>query len=146
MSQTILIDGWRIFMRRSALDLSDKLMEAGDSSGADQAELALARAFVLAKHGHAAKARRIIDRLPSRTHESLRVKCDRILVDAHVRVYEDRPLSSEDAGQLDWALRTLDGNDHVGQALALNQLCIFALHMGNGGAGRRRGRTGDRSW
>ncbi|MEH6728772.1 MAG: LuxR C-terminal-related transcriptional regulator, partial [Hyphomicrobiales bacterium] len=52
------------------------------------------------------------------------------LVDAHVRVYEDRVLDKADSARLTGLLSTLPADDLIGQALAFNHLSTAALHRG----------------
>ncbi len=128
-------EGWRVFMRGAERDLSESLIKAPQYSENGSCSLQLARAFVLAKHGRTTEARREIEAVQqiigNSPDASGRARADLILVDAHVRVYEDRPSSESDGKNLKWALDVLEPDDQVGQGLALNQLCIFSLHMGN---------------
>lgn len=133
--QRVETDGWRVFMRGSQKALSEVLIHS--HQGSERVSLAsqLARAFVLAKHGQTAAARQEIESVrqavASYSANSDKARADLIIVDAHVRVYEDRPLSESDGKNLQWALDVLEQDDQVGQGLALNQLCIFSMHMGN---------------
>lgn len=131
----LAFDGWRMFMRGAERGLSEVLINSPQNSENGSCTRQLARAFVLAKHGRTAMARQeieavrqVIDNLPD---ASERTRADLILVDAHVRVYEDRPMSESDGENLKWALDAFESDDRVGQGLALNQLCIFSMHMGN---------------
>jgi ATP/maltotriose-dependent transcriptional regulator MalT len=123
--------GWRGFLKVPAAEWSDQLAGIETSELAGATDLILARAFVLAKCGRSRDARAIIDQLvatssgPHNPHAP-----DIVLVDAHVRAYEDRALSNEDVEKLHQALDALPDNDPIGQALALNQLCTSFLHAG----------------
>lgn len=89
---------------------------------------------MLAKHGRTGEARREIDEVKAAMagdgSPDPMLECDLVLVDAHTRVYEDRPLASTDARRLLQVLETLPNTDPIGQALALNHLCGFSLHRG----------------
>lgn len=130
---------WRVFMRECAADLGRELVRRGPRAGRQTDRRRLARAFVLAKHGRTAEAREQVDAVAGRLGEPARsgrardlgLRADLVLVDAHVRVYEDRPSSPCDVEQLSWVLDALPAHDSIGQALALNQLCIHALHVGH---------------
>lgn len=131
----IAADGWRTFMRGAQKALTEALIDAPQRSESGSFAPRLARAFVLAKHGRTAAARQEVEAvrhiIDSQSATSDTARADLILVDAHVRVYEDRPLLETDGRNLRWALDVLDQDDQVGQGLALNQLCIFSMHMGN---------------
>ena len=55
---------------------------------------------------------------------------DIVLVDTHIRVYEDRPLNDAASKRLTQLLLTLPSDDRIGQALAFNHLSTAALHRG----------------
>ena len=91
------------------------------------------RAFVLAKHGRINAARQQLDTVcdyrkaigasyPDAEHD---------LVDTHVRVYAGQTLGEQTRAQMQQALRGAAPGDFIGQALALNMLCIQALHQGH---------------
>ncbi len=123
---------WRSFMRGA--DGSDK-KSLNAPSLTKRSRMQLARAFVLAKHGKTSEARRELEGLRTafaeRPAPSQQFQAELILVDAHVRSYEDRIFSDRDAVQLNWALDVCDRHDFIGQGLALNQLCILSMHTGN---------------
>ena len=56
---------------------------------------------------------------------------DRLLVDTHVAVYEDKAFSAQDAYRLRKLLQALPQSDLIGQALACNHLSTIALHLGD---------------
>ena len=56
---------------------------------------------------------------------------DRLLVDTHIAVYEDKSFSAQDAYRLRQLLQTLPQSDLIGQALACNHLSTIALHLGD---------------
>lgn len=127
--------GWRVFMRNTAGNLSGKLMAELDAARPDDPIFKLTRAFVLAKHGRTREARKeldmVRDSIACESREIGDVLPEFALVDAHVRVYEDRPSSHKDAQDLHSALERMGGDDQIGQGLALNQLCIYYLHKGH---------------
>lgn len=133
--ERIAAEGWRVFMRGAQKSLSEALIHSHQESENGSFNSRLARAFVLAKHGRTTEARQEIEAvrqvIASQSANSEKPRADLILVDAHVRVYEDRPLLETDGKDLQWALDVLEPDDQVGQGLALNQLCIFSMHMGN---------------
>ena len=122
-------------MCRSSHEHARALIGEATSSDPGSDGDGLARAFVLAKHGHIAEARaqtdRVWDRAAAVHPRNTRLYDELILVDAHVRAYEDRPSSPEDAKRLRGVLDSLPADDLLGQGLALNQLCIHAFHIGH---------------
>ncbi len=132
---------WRVFMRECAAELGRELVCKTPAPARQTDRRRLARAFVLAKHGRTEEARQQIDAVASRLavpargrparEQDLGLRADFVLVDAHVRVYEDRHSTPCDVERLRWVLDALPADDSIGQALALNQLCIHALHMGH---------------
>lgn len=126
---------WRVFMRGpSDYDLEEMtaLPSPGKGEGPDRH---MARAFFLAKHGRTLQARAEMDAARDAVSGQGEIpdhlQADLVMVDAHVRVYEDRSISDEGATKLKWALDVCDPHDFIGQGLALNQLCIFSMHHGN---------------
>ena len=73
------------------------------------------------------------ERVQNRSERSQETDVDNefILVDGHVRVYEDQPFVQGTRELLNRVLESSRPNDPVGQALALNLLCVHALHMGH---------------
>jgi LuxR family maltose regulon positive regulatory protein len=128
-------NGWRAFMRghdgigRHVGPEDDKVSPADRSRGG------LTRAFALAKHGKADEARKELEiarsAMLSQRDVSDCQKAEMVLVDAHVRSYEDRPVSKDDVKKLKWVLEVCDRHDFIGLGLALNQLCIASMHSGN---------------
>lgn len=108
---------------------------ANNATKVDSSRGGLARAFAMAKHGKTGEARKELEAaratLLSEEDVSDRHKAEVILVDAHVRTYEDRPVSEGDVATLKWALEACDRHDFIGLGLALNQLCILSMHTGN---------------
>lgn len=94
----------------------------------------LASAFLLAKMGDPSGARKLLDFLKIAVGEcsfkDTSISTDFVLVDAHVRVYEDRSFSKTDSRQLTSLLSTLPADDLIGQALTFNHLSTAALHRG----------------
>lgn len=127
--------GWRFFMQHSELDAANALMGLEAQIESLSSKLALARAFVLAKHGRVGDARAIVDHIDRQCSAGdIRddgITRDLVLVDTHVRIYEDRPLTSETGEKLSGVLDQLPPRDLIGQALALNLMCITSLHTGN---------------
>ena len=99
-----------------------------------QSRTQLARAFALAKHGRIFDARKELNAVRQTFAmdgtSTDQQRADLILVDAHVRTYEDG-LIIDDAAKLKWVLTVCDSHDFIGQGLALNQLCILSMHEGN---------------
>lgn len=94
----------------------------------------LAAAFLLAKMGDPIGARERLGSLEKKLAKDIlndaSLKCEILLVDAHIRVYEDRALTKSDSTQLSQLLSMLPAEDRVGQALAFNHLSTAALHRG----------------
>jgi LuxR family maltose regulon positive regulatory protein len=124
---------WRSFMRGP--DGLDAGHPTDAVSVASPSLVHLARAFTFAKHGKTGEARMELEAaraaLAAEGGGSDHQRADLILVDAHVRSYEDRPITDGDATRLNWALEVCDRHDFIGQGLALNQLCILSMHSGN---------------
>ena len=124
---------WRSYMRAPNMPGLDAI--ATDQPGDDVSPQAmLASAFVLAKIGDPTGAREQLRHMTSATDETDPAvgthAADLLLVDAHVRVYEDRALTEEDSARLKRLLSTLPASDQVGQALTFNHLSTAALHRG----------------
>ena len=125
--------GWRALMR---LPVELDVAKADWSSDRieENPELALAHAFQLAKVGDPSRSRNLLNRFRSLIEEGrLRgsgLESDFILVDTHVRVYEDRLDAEADTGQLNHLLLQLPPDDRIGQALTLNHLSSLALRLG----------------
>jgi LuxR family maltose regulon positive regulatory protein len=96
---------------------------------------ALANAFYKAKMGEPAVARFELNRcdglLSDRLSQNGDLALERLLVDTHVSVYEDKSFQTSDAFALRRALNDLPQDDLMGQALACNHLCTMALHLGD---------------
>ncbi len=126
---------WRSFMRGG--DDFDALVRPANNSlsFAGRSREGLARAFSLAKHGKTGEAREELKAaqvdMASEGDVSDRQQAELILVDAHVRSYEDRPVSEDELSKLKWVLEVCDRHDFIGWGLALNQLCILSMHNGN---------------
>ena len=111
LSHIVQSGGWRVFLRGAEPELSSMLLTAKEPSDRDDPVLTLAKAFVQAKHGRPEAARHALDSAKSALNErgerSVAVLCDLALVDAHVRVYEDRPIRPKEAKRLQWVLEAL---------------------------------------
>ena len=122
-------------MCRSSSELVEALIDQPTLGVLGSNRTRLTRAFVLAKHGHITDARAEIDQVRLRVAVEgpgdASLYNELVLVEAHVRAYEDRPSSPEDAARLGRVLEAVPPDDRLGQGLALNQLCIYALHMGH---------------
>jgi len=124
---------WRTYMRGPAtLGVDEVAADAARVGEFPQA--ALASAFLLAKIGDPIGARERLRKLKAATDENnskvAPLAADILLVDAHVRVYEDHALTEVDSSRLTRLLSTLPANDLVGQALTFNHLSTAALHRG----------------
>ncbi len=126
---------WRDFLKGSNPALADKLTGPVTGSDPRDEDHRLARIFVLAKHGRNKDARLGLEDMRAHFRDAslgnTRLGREFRLVEAHVRVYEDRPSTAADAQELRHVLDTLPREDLIGQALAFNLLCIHALHSGN---------------
>ena len=124
---------WRTYMRAPATLVTDKFVF--DLARIEEfPQATLASAFLLAKIGDPIGARERLNILEVATDKNASsaelLAPDILLVDAHVRVYEDRALTEEDSTRLTQLLSTLPANDLVGQALTFNHLSTAALHRG----------------
>jgi len=124
---------WRTFMRGPESVLAGQLVGLECLTASDDRAVALARAFVLAKHGQASEARKQLETIRKDQYAAGCADSDSqfTLVDGHVRVYEDQPFVKGTKELLNRILESSRPDDLVGQALALNLLCIHALHMGH---------------
>ena len=127
------VNDWRSYMKAPATLVTDKA--AVDTARIGEfPQAALASAFLLAKIGDPIGARERLNILEVATDKNALsvdfLAPDILLVDAHVRVYEDRALTEEDSTRLTQLLSTLPANDLVGQALTFNHLSTAALHRG----------------
>lgn len=125
--------GWRVYMSApTTRGLGNAVKDADHVLKFPQA--ALASAFLLAKMGQPIAAREQLDFWDSVVTEDTPTRAilesDFILVDSHVRVYEDRALSEADSTRLTVLLSALPNDDLIGQALAFNHLSTAALHRG----------------
>jgi LuxR family maltose regulon positive regulatory protein len=124
---------WRNYMRAPAMLVTDEAAADPIRIGKFPKE-ALASAFLLAKMGDPIGARELLKNLQLASDENAStvdlLAADVLLVDAHVRVYEDRALTENDSVRLTQLLSTLPANDLVGQALTFNHLSTAALHRG----------------
>ena len=111
---------WRNYMRAPAMLVTDEAAADPIRIGKFPKE-ALASAFLLAKIGDPIGARELLKNLQVASDENAStvdlLAADVLLVDAHVRVYEDRALTEDDSVRLTQLLSTLPANDLVGQAL-----------------------------
>lgn len=124
---------WRAHMREPTTLIFET--DTSDQTGIRSfPKKALANAFLLAKIGDLNRARDILKTLKAAVeNDGLSADlplADILLVDAHVRVYEDHALTEEDSIQLKQLLSTLPANDLIGQALTFNHLSTAALHRG----------------
>jgi LuxR family maltose regulon positive regulatory protein len=124
---------WRNYMRAPAMLVTDEAAADPIRIGKFPKE-ALASAFLLAKIGDPIGARELLKNLQVASDENAStvdlLAADVLLVDAHVRVYEDRALTKDDSVRLTQLLSTLPAKDLVGQALTFNHLSTAALHRG----------------
>jgi ATP/maltotriose-dependent transcriptional regulator MalT len=127
------VSDWRIYMRVPATLGAGKIAFEPNRVG-ELPEAVLASAFLLAKIGDPNGARERLNSLQmmigSDSSDVASLAGDILLVDAHVKVYEDRALTKEDSAQLAQLLLTLPANDLVGQAMTFNHLSTAALHRG----------------
>lgn len=124
---------WRTYMKAPATLVKDKFAVDPARIG-EFPQAALASVFLLAKIGDPIGARERLKILQEASDKKASnvasLAADILLVDAHVRVYEDRALTEEDSARLTQLLSTLPANDLVGQALTFNHLSTAALHRG----------------
>lgn len=123
--------GWRLFMKAPTSHRCRINTKSG-SQIRRYPRTAMAEAFLLAKIGNPKGARdrlEALQRLVSASDDAS-LAADIVLVDTHIRVYEDRPLNVAASRRLTQLLLTLPADDLVGQALAFNHLSTAALHRG----------------
>ncbi|WP_257098930.1 response regulator transcription factor [Pseudovibrio flavus] len=92
-------------------------------------------AFMLAKTGRSGEARTLMSMLGGRHATQLSVcmkkTAEFILVDIHVKAYESKAFDQTDKQLILNALRSIDADDCIGQALANNHLSTIEFHLGN---------------
>ena len=129
------LGGWRHYMRDSST--APEMMRAAPSDALvrKHPRAALANAFYKAKMGEPATARFELNRWDGLLEDQLsqdgNLALERLLVDAHVSVYEDKSFQTSDAFALRRALNAIPDDDLMAQALACNHLCTVALHLGD---------------
>ena len=101
----------------------------------DHPATCLGIAFYLAKRGETATSRTLIDRFVAagrrgRIPGFRQIEADLVLVDIHIKIYEDRPMGQAEEVLLMETLEHLPASDQLGRALAMNHLCTVALHLG----------------
>jgi LuxR family maltose regulon positive regulatory protein len=125
--------GWRVYMK-APVELVHGSASTIPSHARKYPRATLATAFLLAKMGDAMGARKrlnLLDPSADRTmHRDTLFASDLVLVDTHVKVYEDRALTEGDSIRLTQLLSTLPADDFLGQALTFNHLSTAALHRG----------------
>lgn len=123
--------GWRLFMKAPTSHQCG-INSKSTSQTQKYPRTALAEAFLLAKIGDPMGARDRLEALQPLVspHDDALLDADIVLVDTHIRVYEDRALSEADSKRLTQLLLTLPAEDLIGQALAFNHLSTAALHRG----------------
>ena len=125
--------GWRIYMK-APVALVHGSASTVPAHVRKYPRAALATAFLLAKMGDAIGARERLNLLESTADETMHrdtsFASDLVLVDTHVKVYEDRALTEADSMRLTQLLSTLPADDMLGQALTFNHLSTAALHRG----------------
>ena len=124
---------WRTYMRAPTWLVADTAATTPNRPETS-AQASLASAFLLAKIGDPIGARETLKSLQLARDENAPgvalLASDVLLVDAHIRVYEDRALTEDDSARLTQLLSTLPAQDLVGQALTFNHLSTAALHRG----------------
>ncbi len=126
---------WRVAMQRSGSRGNARDGAAWSNPDGGRIDGGLALAFTLAKHGRVAEAREVFGRVQTgfenQADQPEKRRAEFVLVDAHIRAYEGRPLSSADIDNLKRTLDVTDRQDYIGQGLALNQLCLAYVHSGH---------------
>ncbi|MFT5048388.1 MAG: LuxR family maltose regulon positive regulatory protein [Porticoccaceae bacterium] len=125
--------GWRVYIKAPVALISGSAATV-PSQARKYPRATIATAFLLAKMGDAIGARKRLNLLQpngdGRMHRDNSIAADLILVDTHVKVYEDRALTEADSMRLTQLLSTLPADDLLGQALTFNHLSTAALHRG----------------
>ncbi|MDH3663742.1 MAG: hypothetical protein OEU92_27635, partial [Alphaproteobacteria bacterium] len=124
--------GWRMFMREATEPLDrGELIRDGETIAAFP-NTVLGRAFLMAKCGHVAAAKRQLEAFREVVQDDIppALANDFVLVETHVRVYADEALGPEQERRLLTVLEALPDEDAIGQALANNHLSTAALHRG----------------
>ena len=124
--------GWRMFMREATepADAVDLIYDNETITAFPNT--VLGRAFLMAKCGHVAAAKRQLEAFRNTIQSDMppALANDFVLVETHVRVYADEALDHEQERRLLAVLDVLPDEDVIGQALANNHLSTAALHRG----------------
>ncbi len=123
---------WRSFMREATepVDTVEPIQDGKTIAAFPGA--VLGHAFLLAKCGHVAAAKRQLETFRDTIQDDMSPALgnDFVLVETHVRVYADEALGPEQEQRLLAVLDALPNEDAIGQALANNHLSTAALHRG----------------
>ncbi len=124
--------GWRLFMREAthSAEEIEPIFERERIAAFPRS--VLARAFLLAKCGEVATAKRQLNAFEETlmSRMSAAIAADFLLVETHLRVYADEALDLSLERRLLAVLQTLPLEDAIGHALAHNHLSTVALHRG----------------
>ncbi len=125
-------DGWRVYMREATEPVDAVEPICGRETIAAFPQAVLGRAFLLAKCGHVAAAKRQLKAFRESIQGGMlpTLANDFVLVETHVRVYADEALGSKQEHRLLAVLDTLPDQDAIGRALAHNHLSTVSLHRG----------------
>ncbi|MGH1482527.1 MAG: LuxR C-terminal-related transcriptional regulator [Geminicoccales bacterium] len=124
--------GWRMFMREATEPIDTIAPIRDDETIAAFPNTVLGRAFLMAKCGHVAAAKRQLEAFRDAIQDDMpsALASEFALVETHVRVYADEALGPSQERRLLAVLETLPDEDAIGQALANNHLSTVALHRG----------------
>ena len=127
--------GWRLVMQGKTAGFDEATASVNDRTRLSSPQALLAIAFYLAKRGQSARSRMLVDGL-ARAVEAGEIPAsdelwsEILLVDCHVRVYEDRAMGRDEENRLEEVIERLPPTDILGRALAMNHLCNINLHLG----------------
>ncbi len=104
--------------------------------------LAIARAYLLLKRARIQEGALLIDEVRSVADvNDKELARELVMVEAHLRLYEDQPLTDAQISALDYTARQVPASDRIMRGLLYNILCIFLLQTGRLDEARTAGET-----
>lgn len=134
-SRAVHAGDWRLVMQGRTRGFDEAAASMTPRQMTDHPAACLGVAFYLAKRGETATSRNLIDRFAAAGKRGRipgfdKIETDLVLVDMHIKIYEDRPMGQAEEILLKDTVQRLPASDQLGRALAMNHLCTVALHQG----------------
>lgn len=104
--------------------------------------LSLARAYILLKNGRTGEASLLIqDARETAESNDRELEREIVLLEVHLRLYEDRYVSEAQVAALDYTARQTPVKDHLKRGILYNFLCLFNIQLGKLEKAREAGET-----